>query len=151
MRKHYRVHVACNDPDNGYFAGKAQALQLDFGSGDYLELGMCGAREPIFRVEASRFRLGRLWYPFQASSDWVGNWCWNAYDLDGLTAAKFVFDLMRDKRWACEGGLVVACDAYDAKDNAGFMRAWHSSLYPPKPVQLVGSDEHGSPEVRDGD
>ena len=145
MTHMYGVHVACNDPDNGNFAGKAQMLQLDFGKGDYLELGMCGAREPNFRVERSRFRLGRLWYSFERSSDWVGNWCWNAYYVTGLTAAKLAFDLMRDKRWACEGGLVEACDAYDAKDNGAFMRSWHRSLWPPKPVQLVGSV---SPEDR---
>jgi len=139
MARFYSVHIACNDPDNGTFARKAQAIQLHFGQGDYLELGMCGRREPGFLVDKARFRLGRFFYPYETSRYGVGNWCWNAYEMHPINASRLVFNLMRDSRWACEGGLVEACDAWDAKDNGAFMRVWRNSLWPPEPIMLVGS------------
>ena len=105
MTRLYGVHIACNDPDNGHFARKAQALQLDFGKGDYLELGMCGRRDPGFLVlDGGFFRLGRYKYPFSRSGEWVGNWCWNGYWMPIPEVVRFLDWLHRRRLFHCTTG-----------------------------------------------
>jgi hypothetical protein len=80
------VDVACNDPDNGSFAGRAAMIQI----GDLLELE--AKREPAPKIVelagAIRFS-GKAW-PIHGSKDWVGNWCWNGYWMDIPVAVEFL-------------------------------------------------------------
>jgi hypothetical protein len=145
--KLFAVHIACNDPDNGSFIRKAQAINLSFSdSSCSIDLGMCGARDPSFDYSAGHMRLSRFKYRIRTFDTWVGNWCWNAYFLDALNATRLVVNLMADKRWGCEGGLVEACEAWDAKDHRAFMRIWVDDLWPPKKIPVLASRARPHPE-----
>lgn len=80
------VDIACNDPDNGSFAGRAEMIQI----GDLLELA--SKRDPAPKIVeiagAIRF-AGKVW-PVHGSKDWVGNWCWNGYWMDIPVAVEFL-------------------------------------------------------------
>lgn len=138
MSRRYPFHIACND-DNGNFEYRANAIALGFPEAN-LDLGMIWARPPFFNAWRDRIKLGRKTYPIKDQQSWVGNWCWNAYYLEPVHAARLVHDLMRDKRFSCEGGYVDACEAWDAKDLNAFMRIWADALWPPKKLQIVGSE-----------
>lgn len=73
-----RVDFACNDPDNGDFAGRAAGITV----GSALELAAHDMAGPRFSVEPGRLRISRRRFRFMHSKDWHGNWCWNAYWLD---------------------------------------------------------------------
>lgn len=81
------IEVACNDPDNGNFAGRAEQTQI----GDqFVELE--AKREPAPRfVETPRgFRLaGKNWTTY-GGKDWFGNWCWNGYWMTIPDAVAFL-------------------------------------------------------------
>lgn len=70
------LDVACNDPDNGLFAGRAPMLQLGCA-----ELSGNPFRPPRFVELDNSIRLsGKLWH-CNWSKEWLGNWCWNRYLL----------------------------------------------------------------------
>lgn len=83
-----RLDVACNDPDNGLFAGRAEQLEVETWDKHRIELDARG-RAPSFTEVPRGIRLHRRVWPVLESKDWYGNWCWNAYwlapdDLLGL-------------------------------------------------------------------
>lgn len=69
------LDVACNNPDNGLFTGRATMLQIgcaEFQANDW-ERGVSFAEiEGGIRLAGKRWRV-------ENSKDWVGNWCWNRY------------------------------------------------------------------------
>ena len=139
MSRRYPFHIACNDSDNGDFEYRANAIALGFPEAT-LDLGLVWARAPFFNAWRDRIKIGRKTYAIKDLQSWVGNWCWNAYYLEPVHASRLVYDLMRDKRFACEGGYVDACEAWDAKDLPKFMRIWSDALWPPEKLQIVGSE-----------
>jgi hypothetical protein len=71
------LDIACNDPDNGVFAGRAPMLQIgaaEFQARDW-------ARGPAFTEIDGGIRLAGKRWSVENSKDWVGNWCWNRYLL----------------------------------------------------------------------
>lgn len=102
-----RIDVACNDPDNGNFAGRAPMIQI----GDIdLEARDFYGRPPRFAILAatpegvSRFRLSGKTWTYRASKAWYGNWCWDAFWLRQLDAADFVNWLRRRRLYDCITG-----------------------------------------------
>lgn len=80
------IDVACNDPDNGLFSGRAEQISIGY---DLLELEARGA-PPKFVELANGFRLaGKSWYSPQSKYG-VGNWCWNGYWMKTGHAAHFL-------------------------------------------------------------
>ena len=80
------VDVACNDPDNGLFAGRAEQISIGY---DLLELDARRAA-PKFVEIVGGFRLaGKQWHS-PHSKYGVGNWCWNGYWMKTRHAAHFL-------------------------------------------------------------
>ena len=92
------LDVACNDPDNGNFAGRAPMLQLGSAEREAHNF-MCGTA-PRFADLGDKVRLaGKHWH-CGGSKDWVGNWSWNRYRLmppesDGKTHRWYPVDFVK--------------------------------------------------------
>lgn len=70
------LHVACNDPDNGSFAGRAAMLQIG-----WAELEVRKMHEPRFVELDGAIRLAGKTWPIKDSVEFLGNWCWNGYRI----------------------------------------------------------------------
>lgn len=99
-----RLDVACNDPDNGLFAHRAEALQVTTWDGELIELELVRERGPRFAEKAGAIRLLRHDWPILASTEWYGNWCWNAYWLAPETAAALLAAVKRSRMFHCSCG-----------------------------------------------
>lgn len=104
-----RVSMSCNDPDNGCFAGRVGAIEIE-------TLYLVG---PKYNLEASleticvegyrftvddkglRFRLHRQWFPFVRSKNWYGNWCWDAFVMKRPQAKRLLGVLRDSQKWSC--------------------------------------------------
>ena len=140
----YPVHIACND-ENGQMSRHAEGISLSFGKLPNFDLtGASVSFRHVTRKAGPVIRLSRLEYPYESMGTWVGSWCWNAYYLRPVIAAKFVQDLMRDGRWDTDGGLVEACEAWDRRDLRAFMNIWREANWQRSRARIVGSgDAHG--------
>ena len=93
-----RIDMACNDPDNGVFAGQVCAISL---AHDLLELEATAWTITSFRgcptlkETSGGIRLSGKPWPVVRSKEWIGNWCWNAYWMDEEIAADFAVWLHR--------------------------------------------------------
>lgn len=92
MKKLVPFDFACNDPDNGDFAGKVWMAQ--FGDNE-LDSGGTEFRfteiDDGFRIHSRKFAVVRRSY-------WHGNWCWNRYWLKRADAKRLLV-IMRDNGW----------------------------------------------------
>lgn len=70
------IDFACNDPDNGLFAGRAGFAMY----GD-IEIEAPSFEGFAFNVSEDALRIHRRRFTFVGSREWVGNWCWNRYFL----------------------------------------------------------------------
>lgn len=90
------VDFACNDPDNGLFAGKVCAAQID---GNEVER----ASEVRFTETETGFRLHRREYIAEERKEWFGNWCWNRFWLP-VREANRLAEHLRANGWRCTCG-----------------------------------------------
>ena len=82
-----RIDIACNDPDNGTFAGRAAMVHAY----DLLQLESCDMQGPVFReLPGQRIRISRRTFKIAKSKEWFGNWCWNAYWLEAGDAVRLL-------------------------------------------------------------
>ncbi len=81
-----RVDIACNDPDNGVFDGRARAVHV--GSTEF----WCkfGDWAPKLTEGDGWIRIGGLKLQCQGSKYGVGNWCWNGYYLQPSEVERLV-------------------------------------------------------------
>lgn len=94
------IDVACNDPDNGIFAGRAEQINV----GNLMELEARRSPAPRFVEMQNCFRMaGKRWFT-RGSKDWVGNWCWNGYWMDIPEAVQFLAWLHGRKMFDCTTG-----------------------------------------------
>lgn len=94
------VHVCCNDGRNGLFEGRVTAIELSD-----MTLEHCSEHGCKFTVLGDGlFRLSRRVFKFNAWREWVGNWCWNAYQLDKDEARRLLQYLKKSGRWTCTDG-----------------------------------------------
>lgn len=77
------VHLCCNDPDSGNFAGELWGLEiggnLEF-SGHYIDWG------PRLRYvwgDKPRIVLAGKHFPITYHKEWYGNWCWDLVKMEG--------------------------------------------------------------------
>lgn len=78
------IHLCVNEPDNGNCTNKLDAIQF----GDLLKLESAFWPDPdvtFRRLERSRIRIGRRTFPVLSYATWVGNWCWDAVEVDAQT------------------------------------------------------------------
>ncbi len=110
-RRGAAVHFACNDPDNGDFAGKAGMAAVAIGDEMMdLELDFMGGVK--FTELDGAIRIHRQNFKVIGTTHWCGNWCWNAYRLPWSEYRRLVRTLARHG-WRCTGGRVRWGDAYD--------------------------------------
>ena len=93
------VDFACNDPDNGLFAGKVWMAEID---GNELERG---AGEVRFAETEKGFRIHRREYAAADRKEWFGNWCWNRFWLP-VKEANRLAEHLRANGWRCTCGEV---------------------------------------------
>ena len=106
------VHFACNDPDNGLFAGRAGTAAVTW-AGVLCELELDPFGGVKFTELGNAIRIHRQNFPIVASKDWVGNWCWNAYRFEYPVYRRLIRTLAKHG-WKCTGGLCRWSNAYDA-------------------------------------
>lgn len=93
MKEIVAFDFACNDPDNGLFAGKVWSAQ--YGEAE-LELN---SYNPVrFTEHPGGIRIHRRYFRVVGSTEWLGNWCWNRYWLPRAEAKRLLLT-MRDNRW----------------------------------------------------
>ena len=108
-----RIDFACNDPDNGDWAGRVHAI--DYGGNLSLEergMGVFG-RGLKLTVEQGRLRIHRRWFVFQKSKSWYGNWCWDAFWFHPREAKRLLRHLKASGHWHVDGGLVKLGDWFE--------------------------------------
>lgn len=106
------IDFACNDPDNGTFAGSVWMASVTK-SGVLCELEADFGRPLRFTEMPGAIRLHRSVFKILGSKAWVGNWCWNSYALD-YSEYKRLLVTMAKHGWRCTGGLTRWTDAFDA-------------------------------------
>ena len=104
------IDIACNDPDNGAFAYRAEMIQI---GAQFLELE-AKRRAPRFVELPSAFRLAGKTWPTCGSKDWVGNWCWNGYWMDIPKAVEFLAWLQGRNLFHCGCGEDRAYNIWNA-------------------------------------
>jgi len=109
------LDVACNDPDNGLFAYRADTLNIN-GAAEFEACVHCS-----FRERPKGFMLSGKFWSVSRSAEWVGNWCWNRYYLnDPIT---FVYWLKNRGLFRCIEGQSDFCDWFNG-DGQSDLSAW---------------------------
>ncbi len=99
---------ACNDPDNGDFAGRAALVT-------YRDLELEAPNFDVgyrFADSSKTIRIHRRTFSITGRRDWIGNWCWNRYYLPRFEAKRLLLTL-RSQGWRSVGGPVRLCDWWD--------------------------------------
>lgn len=103
MKKYATIHFACNDGDDGSFAGKVHAAS--FGENE-LEISFAG--DVKFTAGDDFIRIHRRTFKFIGRSYWVGNWCWDSFRMT-RSEAKKLLACLRKNGWKCTHGRVHFC------------------------------------------
>ena len=103
------IDFACNDPDNGEFAGKVWRAEVDDN-----EIEAPGHRPVAFTVTRDGFRIHRKEFEVVRSKDWLGNWCWNRYWLKPEEHERLI-EHLRMSSWRCSCGESAFKDRFNAE------------------------------------
>ena len=106
VEERVRIDFACNDPDNGVFAGRVPQIHLP---NEMLSLTAeqwditSEARCPKLRIEGDEMIVlsGKQW-PAVGSRERIGNWCWSAWWFEPATGWAFLRWLHGRRLFACE-------------------------------------------------
>lgn len=93
------VDICCNNPDNGLFDGKATAIKM--GAYHFEAKNMNGHK---LTDMGDSLRIHGKRYPYKDYREWVGNWCWNSYNIPRADALKLWDVLMNNGFWEVERG-----------------------------------------------
>jgi hypothetical protein len=112
MTKLVHVLFACNNPDNGDFAGKVENISIEtpYWPAD-LERAHVGEVK-FAQGDGHTIRIHRCTFKYRSMAYWAGNWCWNAYAFPRSEYRRLVRTLAKHG-WKCTGGLTRWTDAYD--------------------------------------
>lgn len=93
VRVTIRVHLCCNDPDNGEFTGRLTGIEVGGCSLTIWPLeSIDGSGEdgvPLLTWDGG-IVVGWRWFPISAYREHVGNWCWDAVEMDRRTALRLL-------------------------------------------------------------
>lgn len=104
------IDLACNDPDNGNFAGVIEAVNF-YAEGELVELSLNAGKPMALRWGgAVIFVRGKRW-PILGIKGWMGNWCWDRVWMREDVAIAFLVWLQRSRKYGCE---CAPCDLFDA-------------------------------------
>jgi hypothetical protein len=124
-----RLDVCCNDPDNGIFAGRAEALQVETWDGESIEFMSARAPAPRFSELTGAIRLCRRNWPILAAKGGYGNWCWNAYWLQPSGLVELLATVKRAGQFHLDCG---PTDLYENWNDAAVPldhRLWLANLW----------------------
>ena len=115
------IHMACNNPDNGDFAGRVAQISLDNECLQFTarawtitSLRRCPKlREDTERGKRVFYFAGKPWQ-FERRNSWIGNWCWDGYAVTVPVAEAFLAWLRKRDLFQCEGGWCELTEAWDA-------------------------------------
>lgn len=65
--------------------------------------------------ERERIILSGRAFAYRRSTEWYGNWCWNAYWLTIDEAARFLIWLQSTRRWHCTSSWSEFYEAFNAE------------------------------------
>ncbi|GAB0119468.1 hypothetical protein [Acidisoma sp. 7E03] len=99
LRQGVRIDIACNDPNNGQFVGRANMFALPDGLGEFEARNFLHGPKLTELKDAIRIR--RQVFPVKGSREWIGNWCWNGYWMEPPIAAEFVLTMWRSRKFSC--------------------------------------------------
>ena len=108
------IDFACNDPDNGDFAGRVTAA--DF-RGVELVYDLYGPGLK-FTVEKNSIRLHRKTFFFVSRTYWLGNWCWDRFWFRRDVAVSLLRTMRDSGKWQVEGGPVTLIRWFEPKKKA---------------------------------
>lgn len=98
----YSIDFACNDPDNGQFAGKVWRADIND-----CELEAKGCRPVAFTVvqrgEKRAIRIHRSLFEIKARKEWLGNWCWDRFWFAEDEFQRLLNHLLKNG-WSCSSG-----------------------------------------------
>jgi hypothetical protein len=129
------VSLACNDPDNGCFAGRVERIEVHGFHGCDITLEPTRLPGPRFRwldePPVSKqmqlkgidpwprcdmgFKLGRYSYGCTGYKYGVGSWCWDGAKMAAVNVRHLLLTL-REMGWRCTE---AACEFYDAFNGGG--------------------------------
>lgn len=93
------IEFACNDPDNGLFAGRA--AMATFGDAEIEAPNFdTGYR---FSEGIGGIMIHRRVFQVVDSKEWFGNWCWNRYMLPRSEMKRLLLTL-RERGWRVTTG-----------------------------------------------
>ena len=109
------IDVACNDPDNGNFAGVAMQLQIGcaefeanaWANSSYRLIG------PKFELVPGGFKMSGKGFKIAGSKDWYGNWCWNRYQMEDGEITRFVQWIWKRFNFSCTTATEEFFDWFD--------------------------------------
>lgn len=101
---------ACNDPDNGSFAGRVFIACRPGSVQQELE---AWPDSFAFTDGGNFIRIHRHKFKVELVQECVGNWCWNRYWFKPGEYRRLIRTLARNG-WHCTGGTARWVDAYDA-------------------------------------
>lgn len=100
------VSIACNNPDNGHFMGRFDAMH--YGDDQEVEIAcrFWGSRAGmrITYFGDGKVRIGRRMFAYQREKEWFGNWCWNGLWMTRKEARRLLRYVRDSGRFTCEGG-----------------------------------------------
>jgi hypothetical protein len=95
------IDVACNDPDNGAFAHRAEMIQIGT---DFIELELEHYPAPRFAELDGAVRFSGKRWPVVGAKYGVGNWCWNGYWFEIPVAVDFLCWLHQRRKFSLSCG-----------------------------------------------
>lgn len=105
------VAFACNDHRNGNNLGRAELVNVCYGTAPTISLE---GSSKVFRLHNPRvLRVGKRLYPIMNFHEWYGNWCWNAVCVNRVVASMIVNQLI-EAGWRCTE---AAADMFEKLNN----------------------------------
>src|SRR5690349_14173418 len=108
LRLAVQVMLACNDPDNGNFAGECDTIEIP----DLITVEG-PALKCQFIDDGRWLRLEDQGFMIRSHATWVGNWCWDQVTMS-LAEAGRLLRWLHERDWTC------------TEAEAGLFDAWHS-------------------------
>jgi hypothetical protein len=109
------IHLACNDPNNGNFAGEFFAIEVDAGDGEESLLTIDNPLSPLpmkIDREQRRLHIGHMKIHYTYSRDWYGNWCWNMYEIETRDVLRIIA-YVRKHHWVISDGYEKIVNRWD--------------------------------------
>lgn len=103
MTRYVQVCFACNDGDNGDFAGRVESISVDTRQWD-ADIERTHVGEVKFaQGDDHTIRIHRQTFKYRSMAYWVGNWCWNGYSLPYGEYRRLLRTLAANG-WKCTSG-----------------------------------------------